>query len=212
MSADVSFSDEVEALLDDWQPDRVKPDDYDPEEAEGFLTQFYTTRSEYREGIDSIPELNTRFEEYSNHSWKVNSVKGVGVDSDSDSRGLKLVFQLADDSKLNEWEVTDFRETDDTRDFMVAAGIGSRSYSFDISDNYISDFDITVAHEYVGKFDLPPDDFWGYEVENQDPNEIMHTLLSDCSHLLPIIVAFFDEIPSYNLEPTDPGGHSIYLP
>ena len=212
MSADVSFSDEVEALLDDWQPGRVKPDDYDPEETEGFLTQFYTTRSEYREGIDSIPELNTRFEEYSNHSWKVNSVRGVGVDSDSDSRGLKLVFQLGDESKLNEWEVTDFRGTDDTRDFMVAAGIGSRSYSFDISDNYISDFDITVAHEYVGKFDLPPDDFWGYEVENQDPNEIMHTLLLDCSHLLPIIVAFFDEIPSYNLEPTDPSDHSIYLP
>jgi len=37
-------------------------------------------------------------------------------------------------------------------------------------------------------------------------------LLSDCSHLLPIIVAFFDEIPSYNLEPTDPSDHSIYLP
>lgn len=77
---------------------------------------------------------------------------------------------------------------------MIAADIGSRSYSFEISDNYISDFEITVAHGHVGKFDLPPDDFWGYEVENQDPNEIMHTLLSDCSHLLPIIAGFFDEI------------------
>jgi len=70
---------------------------------------------------------------------------------------------------------------------MIAADIGSRSYSFEISDNYISDFEITVAHGHVGKFDLPPDDFWGYEVENQDPNEIMHTLLRTavtCSRLL----------------------------
>ena len=212
MSADVSFSDEVEALLDDWQPENVKPDDHDPEEAEGFLTQFYTTRSEYREGLDSIPELHTRFEEYRSHSWEVNSVKGVTADSDSDSRGLKLVFQLDDDSKLNEWEVADYRGTEDARDFMIAAGIGSRSYSFEILDNYISDFEITVTHEHVGKFDLPPDDFWGYEVENQDPNEIMHTLLSDCSHLIPIIANVFDEIASYNLDSTDPGDHSIFLP
>jgi len=40
MSADVSFNDEVEALLDNWQPDRVKPDDYDPEEAEDSSPNF----------------------------------------------------------------------------------------------------------------------------------------------------------------------------
>ncbi|WP_141212896.1 hypothetical protein [Halorubrum sp. Ea1] len=211
-SAAVSFNDEVELLLEDWQPDRVKPDDYEPEEAEGFLTQFYTTRSEYRKGLDFIPELNTKFEEYSNHSWEVDSVKGVKFDTESDSRGLKLVFQPNSDSKINEWVVIDYRGTNDARDFRIAAGISSRSYSFNISDNYISDFEITVTHEHVGKFDLPPDDFWGYEVENQDPNEIMHTLLSDCSHLIPIIADFFDGIPSYRLESTDPANHSIYLP
>jgi len=102
MSADVSFNDEVEALLDNWQPDRVKPDDYDPEEAEDSSPNF-TPLGPSTGTADSVPELNTRFEEYSNHSWEVNSIKGVTVDSDSDSRGLRLVFQLDDDSKLDEW-------------------------------------------------------------------------------------------------------------
>ena len=112
---------------------------------------------------------------------------------------------------MDEWEITDYRGTDDSRDFRISTGIGNRRYSFEVLENYIGDFDIMVAHKSVEKFDLPPDDFWGYEVENQDPNEIMHTLLSDCSHLIPIIADFLDEIPSYNLESTDPGDHSIFL-
>jgi len=70
VGADVSFNDEVEALLDNWQPDRVKPDDYDPEEAEGFLPNLHHSVRVPRERLDSVPELNTRFEEYSNHSGK----------------------------------------------------------------------------------------------------------------------------------------------
>lgn len=208
----ISFSDKVEVLLEDWMPDSIKPDDHDPEAAEGFQPKVYTTRSEYREELDSIPELHSRFEEYSSHSWDVNFVKAEKVDSDSDRQGLKLVFQMDEDSKLDEWTVTDYRGTDDARDFLIAADIGGRGYSFEISDHYISDFDITITHQHVGKFDLPPNDFWGYDVENQDPNEIMHTLLSDCTHLIPNITEFFEEIQSYHVESTDPSDHSIYLP
>jgi len=213
MSEETSLDDEVEELLEDWQPDGLKPDDYEPDEDDGFFSQYFTTRSEYREALDSVPNLKTRLQEYEDHPWKVQTVSASSRNSDEEQNGLKITFQIDDSSELNGWTCRDYRGTDDALDFEFSTGISShRNYTFEIEDNYISDFDMGITHQSVGKFDIPPEDFWGYEVENQDPNEMMHTLITDFNHIIPVIEEFFDGHPSYELESTDPGDHSVYLP
>lgn len=207
-----SFDEEVEELLEEWEPSSIKPDDYEPEDDGGLFAQFYTTRSEYREALSSVPDLKTRLQEYENHLWEVQSVKAVSGGSEEENKGLKVSFQTEGRSELNIWEVTGYQEVDESPNYKISTGISDRKYIFEITDNYISDFDMTVTHDSVGKFDIPPEDFWGYEVENQDPNEMMHTLISDFSHLIPIIEEFFDGLSSYDLESTGPEDHSVYLP
>jgi hypothetical protein len=212
-SDEPSFDQEVERMLENWQPNRLKPDDYDPDEHDGFFSQHYTTHSEYREALDSVPDLKTRLQEYEEHPWEVQTVRAVSGNSEEDSNGLKIEFGIDDVSEINEWNCRDYRESIGTPDFKFSTGIGNhRSYTFEVEDNYISDFDMTITHEGVGKFDIQPEDFWGYEVENQDPNEMMHTLVTDFQHLISIIEKFFGGITSYDLESTEPGDHSVYLP
>jgi len=212
-SEEPSFDDEVERLLEDWQPDGLKPDDYEPDEDDGFFSQYYTTHSDYREKLDSVANLKTRLQEYEEHSWKVQTVSASSRNSGQEQNGLKISFQVDDDFELNGWTCRDYRGKGTDLDFKFSTGISShRNYTFEIEDNYISDFDMTITHHSVGKFDIPPKDFWGYEVENQDPNEMMHTLITDFHHLIPVIEEFFDSLPSYRLESTDPGDHSVYLP
>jgi len=71
---------------------------------------------------------------------------------------------------------------------------------------------MTITYEPVGKFDIPPEDFWGYEVEQQNPNEMMHTLIADFHYLIPIIEEFFEGISSFELKSMDPTDYSVYLP
>lgn len=213
MSDETSFDDKVEQQLEDWQPDGLKPNDYDPDEDDGLFSQYYTTHSEYREALDSVPDLKTRLQEYEDHPWKVQEVRASNRDSDEENNGLKITFQVDESSELNGWSCRDYRGTNSAVDFGFSTGISShRKYTFEVEDNYISDFDMGITHQSVGKFDIPPEDFWGYEVENQDPNEMMHTLITDFNHLIPVIEEFFDGLPSYELESTNPGDHSVYLP
>lgn len=95
-----------------------------------------------------------------------------------DTNGISVVFQLNEGSKLNKWGLADYRGPGDTRQFTISTEIESRSYKSKIKDNFIGDFDMTIMHESVGKLDITPEDFWGYEVEEQNPNEIMYALIA----------------------------------
>lgn len=212
LSGKPSFSDAVEERLEAWEPESIKDDDYDPDEDGGLFDVPYTTRSEYRESLSLVPELQARLQEYDDHPWEVKSVNTASGNPDEDTNGLSVGFQLDDGSKLNKWSISDYRGTGDTREFTISTGIGSRSYTFEIEEHFISDFDMTITHEAVGKFDIPPEDFWGYEVEEQNPNEMMHVLVVDFHHLIPRIEAFFDGLTSFELESMNPADYSVYLP
>jgi hypothetical protein len=207
-----SFSDDVEERLNAWEPESIKDDDYSPDEDDGFFSQYYTTHSEYRESLSLVPELQTRLQEYDDHPWDVKSVNTASGNPDDDTNGLSVVFQLDDGSKLNKWSIADYRGTGAAREFTISTGIGSRSYKFEIEENFISDFDMTITHESAGKFDIPPEDFWGYEVEEQNPNEVLHVLIADFHHLIPRIEEFFDGLMSFELESMNPADYSVYLP
>lgn len=206
------FDDEVEERLDAWEPDNIKDDDYDPDEDDGFISQYYTTRSEHRESLSFVPDLKIRLQEYEDHPWDVQNVKAASGNTGDDSNGLSVSFETEGHSALKNWSIADYRGTGDERDFTISTGISDRSYKFEIEENFISDFDMTITYEPVEKFDIPPDDFWGYEVEDQNPNEMMHALIVDFHHLIPIIEEFFDGVSSFELESMDPSDYSVYLP
>lgn len=210
LSDEPSFSDEVEEKLDQWEPQTIVDDDHEPENK--FSGLISTPRSKHRESLASVPDLKQRLQEYEDHPWRVNHVRGEKPDTDEDSSALKVTFHTDNHSELKGWEATDYRGTSNERDFKVSTSVGTRKYSFEITDNHISDFNTGVSHQSTGKFDLPPDDYWGYEVDNLDPNEIMHALVSDFSHVVPVLTEFFNKLPSYNLESTEMGDHSVYLP
>lgn len=221
MSEKLNFDDQVERLLEDWQPNSLKPDEYEPDEYEsdedaGFSfsisTVTYTTHSEYREKLDAVANLKARLQEYEEHSWKVRTVRASNSNSDKKQKGLKITFQLNNDLDLTSWICRDYREINDDLDFKFSTGTRmQREYTFEVEDNYISDFNMWVGSYPVGKFELPPNDYWGYEVENHDPNEIMHALVSDFSNIVPVLTEFFDKFPSYNLESMEMGAHSVGL-
>lgn len=202
-SSEPSFDDDVEAKLEQWEPSSIVDDDYEPEHTIGELLS--TPRSEYREALASVPDLGELLQVYADHSWEVDTVRGG-------EGGLKVSFDTEDIPDIRDWSATDHRFSEDEQDFKIFASVGNCKFTFEISDNYISDFDTSVAHEFLDKFELPPDDYWGYEVHNQDPNEIMHTLVSNLSGLIPVLEEFFDDIPDYNLESTGLRDHSVYLP
>ncbi|WP_254768411.1 hypothetical protein [Salinilacihabitans rarus] len=207
-----SFSDDVEERLDAWEPESIKDDDYDPDEDGGLFDLHYTTRSEYRESLSLVPDLQTRLQEYDDHPWEVAEVKAASGDTSDDSNGLRVSFHTTGTPELNEWRIADYRGTGDGREFTISTGIGSRSYEFEIEENFVSDFDMTITYESVGKFDIPPEDFWGYEVEEQNPNEMMHALIADFHHLITVIEEFFDGLTSFELESMNPSDYSVYLP
>ncbi len=210
LSDEPSFSDEVEEKLDQWEPQTIVDDDHEPEnEFDGF---FATPRSKHRETFASVPNLKQRLQEYEDHSCRVDHVRGEKTNIDDNSSALKISFHADNHSELKGWAVTDYRGTGDERDFEISTSADTRNFRFEITDNYISDFNTGVSHQSTGKFDLPPDDFWGYEIENQDPNEIMHALVSDFSHVVLVLSEFFDKFPSYNLDSMGMGNHSVYLP
>lgn len=203
------FADDVEKKLESWEPQSVVDDDHEPDHKIGELLS--TPRSEYREALASVPNLENLLQIYADHPWEVSTVRAVGS-SPGDTNGLKVSFNTDDIPDINGWAASDYRYTEDERDFKISVSIGSRDLRFEIVDNYISDFHIGIGQDSVGKFDLPPDDYWGYEVHNQNPNEIMHTLIVTISDLVPRLVDFFEEIPDYSMESTDMTDHSIYLP
>lgn len=209
-SDEPSFADGVEKKLERWEPQSVVDDDHKPNnKIEELLS---THRSEYRKELVSVPELGKLFQIYTDHFWEVKTVRAVGS-SEDDEKGLKVTFNNEDIPDIKGWSASDYRFTDDERDFKISIKVGgNRHFSFEIVDNYISNFDIGVGHESVGKFDLPSEDYWGYEVHDQDPSEIMHTLLVTISDLVPKLADFFEEIPDYSMESTDMTDHSIYLP
>jgi hypothetical protein len=70
---------------------------------------------------------------------------------------------------LNKWGIANYRGTGDDRDFTVSTGIGEQSYSFEVEENFISDFVMTITYKPVGKFDIPPEDFWVMWWKNRAP-------------------------------------------
>lgn len=203
------FDDEVEELLNDWEPDYVKDDDYDPDEDDGLLSQCIPTRSEYWEALSLVPDLKTRLREYESHPWDVKKVGAAGG-STGNNNPLSVSFRPDANSELKRWSIWDHRGVRDKLDFAISAGISGRRYSFNIKERFISDFDMTVTymHEPVGKFDIP-EDFWVYEEGEQTPNKMMHTLIVDFHHLIQIIEEFFDGIASFELESMHPTDYSM---
>jgi hypothetical protein len=174
-SDDPSFGDDVEEKLERWEPEGIVDDPYDPEsELMEFLS---TSRSEYRDALGLVPELENLLQIYADHPWEVETAAATGS-SEADENGLDVMFDTEDISNIDGWSVSDYRFTDDRRDFDISIDVdGDRHLTFGLVDNYISDFDIRVAQWSVGKFDLPPEDYWGYDVGDQDPNEMVHALI-----------------------------------
>lgn len=207
------FDDEVEELLDTWEPDSIKDDDYVPDEDEGPLnsSQDPTTRSEHLESLSHVPNLKTHLQEYEEHPWDIQSVTGG-------STGLCITFRIDADSELKRWKIRDYRGTGNKRDFTIDTAIGYRQYSFEIEESFISDFNTQISYHPAGKFDIPLEDFipvgeYLDEITGKESsNKIMHILIVDFHHLIPIIEEFFGGIASFELESIDPADHSVYPP
>lgn len=209
-SVKYQFTDEVEEKLDQWEPNNIVDDDNNHDE--GVFGYFTTLRSKHLELLASVPNLKQRLQEYGDHSWKVDYVLGEKTNTDDDISALKICFDTDSHSKLKKWTITDYRGAAGEHDFEIFIGVDTRRFRFEISDDYISDFSTHVGHQPTKKFDLPPQDFWGYEIESQDPNEIMHVLISEFSHIVSILSEFFDKFPSYTLDSMEMDDHSVDLP
>lgn len=211
VSTEPSFPDDVETKLENWEPRNVLGDDEEPENM--FSGMFSTNRSEHRVALSKVPKLSDHLDEYGEHAWDIKSISASKIGSSVNSR-LRVTFVPYSIPDIRHWTLYDYRRVEEQRDFEIRICLepqNPQSYMFEIRNNLITDFSIDIHEWSINHFDVPSSDHAVYNRIDQGPEEIMHTLVSDFSRLVPILAEFFDDFPAYDLEITELGSQSAFL-
>lgn len=199
------LSEETRRLIDEWEPSTVA--------AEGKGGSLFSiNRHEFRKDIAAVSELATTLQDFDEHPMAVSHITTTTVSDDSEDV-IRVEFETDSPQDIRNWTVADTRPASIPQDFQVRLRMkGDRSYSFNIIDGYIGEFNVGMGYGDVGKFDLPDRSNWLYEVEDLNKDEVHHALLSDFMMVVPQVSQFFVEAPFYAFEPVDSDKHLVKIP
>ena len=190
--------------------EELEPSGVTGEGEDGSL--FSPDRGEFRENIAAISEVTTTLRDFDEHPMAVSQITTTTVGTDLEDV-VRVEFETNALQEIRSWSVTDTRPASVAQDFEVRLRVkGDRSYSFEVTDGYIGDFEVTMGYGSVDKFDLPNRSNWVYEVEELNRDEAHHALLSDFIGVVPQVSQFFVEAPFYAFEPIDSDERLVNLP